>query len=62
MIDGGRDLIPATVLMPRQKINDLKLDSDSELEVKDTISTPPHKNARLFFALIAEKCHKNVEN
>lgn len=58
MIDGGRDRIPATVLMPRQKINDLKLDSDSELEVKDTILI----YARLFFALIAEKCHKNVEN
>lgn len=47
MIDGGRDWIPATVLMPRQKINDLKLDSDSELEVKDTILI----YARLFFAL-----------
>lgn len=58
MIDGGRDRIPATVLMPRQKINDLKLDSDSELEVKDTILI----YTRLFFALIAEKCHKNVEN
>lgn len=31
---------------------------DSELEVKDTILI----YARLFFALIAEKCHKNVEN